>query len=176
MNHHSSALHPKSSQDRLGRFLASWRVDYVRRRVEPPVLDVACGDNRLAEYFADATGVDVVDYGAGAIIVEHLDSLTFPSDYFATVTVIASLNYFSQPERVLAECARVLRPKGKLLVTQTRPALAAVWHKVREPWAKVGSYSRSDILTMCDETGLRLVSSHSFMFGMNRLFVFQSRQ
>jgi SAM-dependent methyltransferase len=165
----------KSSQDWIGRFLSAWRNRRIARELTTPYLDIACGDNRLVREVAGGVGVDVVDYGAGAEIVERLDRLPFADGGFACVCIVASLNYFDDPRAVLAECARVLRADGRLLVTLIDRGVGSVWHRVREPWARVPGFGRRELEQMAAGLPLLLSRHRRFMLGLNHLYEFTRR-
>lgn len=51
------------------------------------------------------------------LIWASAERLPFPDDTFDVVTCLEALEFMRQPQRVLAELARVLRPGGTLLIT-----------------------------------------------------------
>lgn len=89
----------KSAQDSLGRALAAWRNRRIAREIEPPFLDVACGDNRLVRSLPGGIGVDVVDYGNGAEIVKRLDKLPFVDGRAELLTMLDGLPLFLSAHR-----------------------------------------------------------------------------
>jgi ubiquinone/menaquinone biosynthesis C-methylase UbiE len=102
------------------------------------ILDVACGAGfpsfELAQMYGDSchvTGVDVWDaaldrarekqalYGLQNVDLLHADAadLPLPDQSIDLIVCNLGLNNFAQPERVLAECARVARPGAQLFLT-----------------------------------------------------------
>jgi ArsR family transcriptional regulator len=95
------------------------------------VLDVASGDGALAELVAPrARSVTCLDasarvVSAGSRRLEHspnvrfsvgdMHVLPFPDERFDQLMLVNSLSYAEQPERVVREAARVLRPGGGLV-------------------------------------------------------------
>jgi ubiquinone/menaquinone biosynthesis C-methylase UbiE len=116
------------------------------------VLDVACGPGlftlALAERGAHATGLDATEAfleGArieaqrrGVAEIRFLSGdasdLPFEPGEFDLATCRAAFHHFPQPERVLAEMTRVVRPGGKILIADLvapeDPAQAAVQDEV----------------------------------------------
>src|SRR5688572_9836179 len=96
------------------------------------VLDVGSGDGAAASYFAPyCRSLTCVDKSARMIDaararfagqrhvkteVADVHELPFGAGAFDVVVVFHTLTYAEQPERALAECARVLRPGGRLVV------------------------------------------------------------
>jgi ArsR family transcriptional regulator len=112
------------------------------------VLDVGSGDGAAASVLAphcrSLTCIDV-DARAIALAQERLDkhahvrtqiadvhALPFAAASFDDVLVFHTLTYAARPSRALAECARVLRPFGRLVV------LCLDRHEQREVTARYG--------------------------------------
>jgi len=138
-------------------------------------MNVACGTNALlARYYrGDGIGVDIVDHGGADLVVEDLARIPLPAQSVDSVAIVASLNYFTDPRGVLAECARILRPEGRIVITMARPLVMAVWHRFREPWAERSAIRRCEIEGMMNGLGFGLTNSSGFMWGMNRVYVYQ---
>ncbi|HMN86303.1 MAG TPA: metalloregulator ArsR/SmtB family transcription factor [Bauldia sp.] len=103
------------------------------------LLDLGTGTGRMLELFAPlfarAVGVDAspamlavaranLDRAGIANVQIRLGdiyNLPLPRDSFDVVTVHQVLHYLDDPERALAEAARVLRPGGRLLVVDFAP-------------------------------------------------------
>ena len=100
------------------------------------LLDLGCGAGALIRLVADA-GVSAVgtDYSeralaaaraalpGGRFVRGNAAALPFPDACFDRIAALGVLGYVSQRDlaRVLAECARVLRPGGMLLICTGRP-------------------------------------------------------
>jgi ArsR family transcriptional regulator len=112
------------------------------------VLDVGSGDgaaaSALAPYCRSLTCIDTSSrmieaakerLGRFAHVraqVADVHELPFAADSFDAVLVFHTLTYAEQPARALAECARVLRPGGRLVL------LCLDQHKQREVTARYG--------------------------------------
>ncbi|MEI5097595.1 class I SAM-dependent methyltransferase [Streptomyces sp. PmtG] len=102
------------------------------------LLDVACGTGLVTRRFAaepglDVTGVDATyamarmaaDRVPGAVVLGDSRRLPFPDARFDAVATVWLLHLLADREEVrtvLAECARVLRPGGRLVTTVDKAA------------------------------------------------------
>ena len=108
------------------------------RRVDS-FLDLGTGTGRLLELFSPIYRRGIgIDASADMLAVAraNLDragvtnaqvrlgdiyNLPFPRDSFDVITVHQVMHYLEDPERALAEAARVLRPSGRLLIVDFAP-------------------------------------------------------
>jgi len=98
---------------------------FARHGVEPPVLDLACGDGTFAAAVYGAkldAGLDLdlpsLKRAAGKYSsLTHADaaSLPFADNSFQTVISACALEHIEEVRKVLAEVRRVLRPGGKFI-------------------------------------------------------------
>jgi demethylmenaquinone methyltransferase / 2-methoxy-6-polyprenyl-1,4-benzoquinol methylase len=114
-----------------------WRQAAARACALSPgasALDVACGTGRLTEELARATGsggrVMGIDFSPRMLQearrrrpdLEWVEgdalSLPFSGDSFQAATIAFGLRNLAQPERGLAEMARVVEPGGRLVVLE----------------------------------------------------------
>ncbi|HVA28276.1 MAG TPA: methyltransferase domain-containing protein [Candidatus Baltobacteraceae bacterium] len=100
------------------------------------VLDVGCGDGNLADAFHDSgvqyTGIDIAEHQIAIARNRYaretsmhfecgdVRALPYDDERFDTVVSHQFLNLISDPEPVLREIARVLQPRGRLLVVANR--------------------------------------------------------
>jgi ArsR family transcriptional regulator len=137
------------------------------------VLDVGSGDGAAAACFApyceQLRCIDINPrmvaaanerFGAKVHInaqVADAHELPFPPSYFDAILVFHTLTYVESPKRVLAECARVLRPGGRLVV------LSLDQHKHQDITAPHGErhpgFSPRSLKSMLSRTGLEVVRS-----------------
>jgi ArsR family transcriptional regulator len=112
------------------------------------VLDVGSGDGSAAGYLApycrsltcvdistrmiDAAKERLARYDNIAAQVADVHELPFRASSFDTVVVFHTLTYAEHPQRALGECARVLRPGGRLVL------LSLDEHEQREITAPYG--------------------------------------
>ncbi|MEX0852192.1 MAG: methyltransferase domain-containing protein, partial [Bauldia sp.] len=114
-------------------------VDALGPRTFDSLLDLGTGTGRMLELFGPlyrrAVGVDAsndmlavaranLDHAGVADVQVRLgdiNHLPFVRNSFDVVTIHQVLHYLDDPERALAEAARVLRPGGRLLVVDFAP-------------------------------------------------------
>lgn len=153
-------------------------VEFVNPPADASVLDVATGPGFVALAFAGrvrtVTGVDItpamlkraeeerlrrqlvnVSFQAGDV-----ESLDFEGGRFDVVTCGSAFHHFPQPERVLREMIRVLRPGGMLAIsdiTTSEDALQAARHNrienLRDP-SHTRSLPVSELVALGKRCGL----------------------
>ncbi|HWP05570.1 MAG TPA: metalloregulator ArsR/SmtB family transcription factor [Polyangiaceae bacterium] len=138
------------------------------------VLDAGAGDGAaaatLAPYCRSLTCVDsnarMVDTARARLAkVAHarvetgdVHALAFADASFDSVLLFHTLTYAADPARAVAECARVLRPGGRLVL------LCLDRHEQREITARYGElhpgFSPEDVRKLLSVAGLRVKTSH----------------
>ena len=159
-------------KDSLGNFLAEIRNSVVSREVEFPLLDLACGKNLLVKRLGKGVGVDIIDYGGADQVVSNFNNLPFSDKSFRTVTVIASLNYFSKPLPILREIRRIMYDDGFLIITMSNYYLGNLWHKFRDPWAHSAALHEKNIIYLLKEAGYQLIETQRFLLCLNKMYKF----
>jgi len=180
------ALSSHSMVERLGlTSLKRERIRAVWPYVAGRVLDVGCGDSELIHTYKGAggsgVGVDVYPW-EGADICCDTRHLPFEDQSFDTVTMLAVLNHVPQESReaVLAECGRVLRPGGGLVITMLSPLVGRLRHAIawwdpdkRRQWhtGEAFGLSKRRVAGAVETTGFALSTTKRFVYGLNRLYV-----
>ena len=148
---------------------------HLRGSKAPSILDVPCGTGELPRWLlsqvpdAHVVGVD----GSAAMLriarqkwtaetrvsfqYALADALPFGDRVFDWVLCCSSLHYFRQPERVLAEFARMLKPTGRLLILDwcRNPWHCRLinWWKVRHNPPHVRMYTTQELERLLRDTG-----------------------
>jgi ArsR family transcriptional regulator len=137
------------------------------------VLDVGSGDGAAAAYFAPyCRSLTCVDISARMIdaarerlaahpharaMVADVEELPFRASSFDSAVVFHTLAYAEHPQRALEECARVLRPGGRLVVLSLdkhdQPDVTAPYGE-RHP-----GFSPRTLRTLLSRAGLEVTSS-----------------
>ncbi|QWF78313.1 class I SAM-dependent methyltransferase [Amycolatopsis sp. CA-230715] len=94
--------------------------DLIAPELHGPVLDIGCGEGRLASSLGDDVswvGVDSSPNQLAAnphrpVVLADMGALPFHDNTFAEVTHLWCLYHVTEPRRAVAEAARVLRPGG----------------------------------------------------------------
>jgi len=179
------ALFPQTWLPHFGwTTLEDERIAAVLPHVRGRLLDVGAGTNRLVRLHGDGVGVDVHDWGGGALVVEDSAHLPFPDASFDTVTFVACLNHIPNRSEALAEARRVVRDGGTLIATMIDPVLGGIGHAIwwygedrhrggMKP-GEVGGLWPRDVIALCTAAGFTLRQHTRFVYGMNNLFVFEA--
>lgn len=145
-------------------FLAG-QAPRVRRVAGIDLSDIQVGlaRRRLAERIAAGTA-EIVKGDAGA--------LPWPDETFTVVTCMSVFEAFPDPERVLGEVFRVLRPGGRAVLNiGERVAEGTQTHKA---WGGIPVWAEDDVRRMVEEAGFTDVTIQYVPWGeptlANRLF------
>jgi ubiquinone/menaquinone biosynthesis C-methylase UbiE len=150
------------------------------------LLDIGCGNNQLVHtYEHDSIGVDVYDFGGGALIIEDSSKLPFEVGSFETVSFVASLNHIPNREEVLKEIHRVLSERGKILLTMISPFIGTIRHKLawwdpdqHKRGMKDGEemgLSHEYLVSLLENAGFKFINRKRFILGMNNLYIFEKK-
>jgi len=138
------------------------------------VLDVGCGDGALAEKLAvsDAqiAGIDpnpdMVEAanrrGCGRFYVADGGHLPFPDGSFDLVVAVTVLCVSGEPERLVAEMARVLRPGGRLVIGELgRWSLWTLSRRLRalfgnRLWQRAHFFTKAELTALVTQEGLKI--------------------
>lgn len=167
------------------------RVNAVLPYIHGLLLDVGCGRNTLVRNYVQkggqAVGVDVYDYGAGALIVENSSKLPFPDRHFDTITFVASLNHIPYRALSLKEAVRLLKDDGHVLITMINPVIGFLVHKIYEYRARGLDFERgakegevyglwtSQVITLAERVRLQLLVHKRFDYALNHLYLFAEK-
>lgn len=160
------------------------RINAALPLLQGRVLDIGAGPNTLINRYRQGVGIDVHDWGGGAMVVDDSANLPFKGNSFDTVTLIACLNHIPNRQGVLQEAKRVLKPGGQLIITMINPILGQIGHAI---WwysedkkrggmqdGEMGGMWTKDILRLCNEAGFCFLSQKAFVYRMNNLYIFRS--
>lgn len=122
------------------------------------LLDLGCGDGRIAEYISDLTGAHVtgLDYIPAAVerarrrtaakadrltfVVGDMNALDLPSAAFDTIVSIDTIYFSDEYARTIRQLLDALRPDG---------ALAILYAHGREPWVPVEEFPAQTLPPDC---------------------------
>ncbi len=157
-------------------------VEFINRRLGT-VLEVGVGTGLSLEHYRpemQVTGIDfsedmlqkardkVRDLSLSHVAeLRQMDARTldFPDNHFDTVAAMHVLSVVPEPEKVMAEIARVCKPGGRVVITnhfQRKRGLLASLERVFAPLANtIGWHSDFEIETVLQEDGFALEEQRS---------------
>lgn len=161
------------------------RLQAVLPYLKGRLLDIGAGSNNLVKKYGSGIGVDVFDWGGGAIVVKDTSNLPFKDESFDTITFIACLNHIPNRREVIGEASRLLAQNGRIIVTMIDPLLGGIGHAI---WwysedkqrggmkkGEVGGMWTGNLVDLFEKEKLRLKEHHRFEFGLNHLYLFEKR-
>ncbi|HKW01852.1 MAG TPA: class I SAM-dependent methyltransferase [Vicinamibacterales bacterium] len=161
--------------------LESWRRRKVLPHIRGRLLDIGCGFNNLVRsYDGPGVGIDVFPWPGVNVLVGAADRLPFDSGSFDTVTVIAALNHIPNRDAALRDMHRVLRPRGRVIVTMIGPLTGIIAHVLftQDEAARGGmrdgerkGLRHHDVMTLLSSTGFVIRRVESFQFWLNRVYI-----
>jgi len=177
----------------LDKTLQRWRINKAARFVPygARILDIGSGDGvlfrELSARAAGGLGIDPTlqkDFDFGSY---QLKSGFFPEaisagcELFDVITMLAVLEHFPDPmyATLSANCARFLKPKGRLIVTVPSPAVDHILTVLKWLWLIDGmsleehhgyDTGRTEKIFSAH---FQLISHQRFQLGLNNLFVFE---
>lgn len=171
--------------NKLGlKSLRDERYDIVERHLSGRLIDIGCGNNQLSKsYGHQSVGVDVYDFGGGALIVEDTSKLPFDDHSFDSVSFVACLNHIINREEVLKESYRLLKKGGRVYMTMLSPFWGVLRHKLawwdadqHERGMKEGEemgLSNTYIINLFNSCGFKLIKRERFILGINNFYIFE---
>lgn len=94
---------------------------------------------------------------ANQLIVVKGSKLTtnLPSATFSKVIVRETFHHFAEPDTMLADLKRIMKPDGRIFLTEP-----LVDHTGISPYCGAPNYSRGDMEAFIERAGLRLITFH----------------
>jgi SAM-dependent methyltransferase len=150
---------------------------YLHERLEGvngPVLDLACGAGRWTRVIADAVGVEhVVGLDLSVPMLQAMRkalptvpvvrgsalALPFGDGTLGAITCWNALQMLPQPERVIAEVGRCLRPGGSFVVLTFRQACDPIYRyfqRRQEETFNVSAFAEEEITHWLAQAGLEV--------------------
>ena len=140
-------------------------------REDDELLEVACGSgvflDQQAGHVARVAGLDLsrlqvdlartrlgtrIAAGTAEIVLGDAAALPWPDDTFTVVTCMGSFETFPEPEMVLAEMVRVLRPGGRAVLNIGERVPAGT--QTHLMWGEIWVWSEEDVRRMAEHADL----------------------
>jgi SAM-dependent methyltransferase len=174
-------LVPESS---IVTWLGLSTLSEVRHRVAAShcagrILDLTCGSNKFRKWFGcELVGIDIhlapeIDICADAHAIPIDDGV------FDTVVLLASLNYMQNPEQVLFDVNRVLKPDGRVVITMISPRIGNLRVNIQNPllgtkknWeGKLPGMEIDMLKDLLFKTGFKRIEGERFLYRFNNLII-----
>ncbi len=175
---------------KLDGILRNWRVAKAVAQIRPGgrLLDVGCHDGYLVRQIRSrvgwAIGLDPLTQPGRRDGVEFIRD-SFPGripireSSFDCITMLAVLEHMADPDRVAAECFRVLRPGGRVILTVPSPSVDQILWALQRLRLLDGlstdehhGFDVDQTPAVFERAGFRLDTRETFQLGLNHLFVF----
>jgi SAM-dependent methyltransferase len=152
----------------LLRLTRWWRAKQAVKFIEPKEshLDIGCGDG----YFLRMSPCRV-RIGLDKALGDHVvDSLNFPDNHFDFVTMLAVIEHLKQPEALVKDIHRVLKPNGRFIVTTPKRSAEVIINSyAREIDEEHESYFDRARFEALQRYGFELNHYETFIFGLNQI-------
>jgi SAM-dependent methyltransferase len=173
------------------RILQTWRARLARTWIPPgaSVLDVGCHQGEFLRSLGRAIGPSVgLDPLAPEVDISphHLLPLSFaepldlPDESFDSVVMLATLEHIRDKDPLARECARLLRPGGRVIITVPSPRVDGIVHFFCRLGLADGmsldehhGFDPRTTLALFTRHGLELEQHRRFQLGLNNLYVFR---
>ncbi len=168
-------------------------LDSIQLPAQPYVLDLGCGTgkllNRLADHQKDLTGLgidlspDMIAQAQGAnqvperiqYHVGNAVALSLEDQHFDAVFNTITFLHYPEPEQVLAEVRRVLKPGGRYYLADFAPRWANGPEVLAQGMSPIRFYSPAVREQMAMQAGLAVVD-HTWLLGPVLLTAFQATE
>jgi SAM-dependent methyltransferase len=174
----------------LDRVLRDWRASKAAPWVRDGdrVLDLGSFDasflRRVEPRIARGIGVDPLaepwDGGKLRVLRGSVPGVSLENGAFDCITMLAVLEHIPDPAALAAECAHLLAPGGRVVITVPRPAVDRILSILKSLRLIDGmslqehrGYDVEETERLFSAAGLRLIRRSTFQLGLNCLFVFE---
>ncbi len=115
---------PNCNINRPGGFLITDKaIEFCSLNKDSKIIDIGCGhgatvDHLISNYGFSAVGIDISEKRSGSsFFVNSAENIPFAESCFDAVIMECSFSLTENQDKVLAECLRVLKPKGYLIIS-----------------------------------------------------------
>ena len=171
----------------VDRILQKWRTYKVKKHIEKnaTICDIGCGNGNLLynlrNHINEGMGMDknIQKKKRGNITLQPLKiikKLPFNKNTFDHVILLAVIEHLDQPEEVINECYRILKPNGSIIVTtpapKSKPVLEWLAFKVGAIDAKEildhkKYFSKKDVEMLLKKKKFKEIKTKKFQMGYN---------
>lgn len=156
---------------------------------ETILCDIGCGFNALflkeiKNWIKEGVGLDkkVSNYSDNKIRLikfEFKDKIPLNKNYFTHVTMLAVIEHLSKPEKMLKEIKRILKNKGRIIITTPTPKAKTILELLsfirfinpREIKEHKTYFGKKDFIKLFNKLGLKLIDYKTFQLGYNSIII-----
>jgi len=162
-------------------------LEYILRELEgaKDVLSIGCGpaiiETGLSEHGFNVTGLDIskeaLEQAPDGIrtVVGSAENMDFPESCFDAVIYVASLQFIREYKEAIKRTARVIRPKGRILVMLLNPASEFFKEKAADPASYVNKIKHTNLEEIERTIAELFFVQTEYFLGIKGTEIFQSR-
>lgn len=132
------------------------------------LLDIGCGDGFFIKHINCKER-----YGLDKLLGDNLtNTLNFPDEYFDYVTMLAVIEHIENPELLIREIHRVLKPHSKFIFTTPKKE-AEKFIKIYAAEDTHKTYFNYEEAEKITNGIFKIINFNYFFFGLNQIFVLE---
>jgi methionine biosynthesis protein MetW len=151
------------------------------------LLEVGCGSGEMLKVMQElGWGAEGIDFdqkavenaqGKGLRVVHGtLEAQEYPNDHFDAVTMSHLIEHVQEPGQLLAECHRILKPAGRLVIATPNAEswghrlFASSWFPL-EPPRHLHVFNHSSLTLLAQKSGFRIVKLFTTINNASTIFI-----
>ena len=163
-------------------------LDYILRELKgtKDILSVGCGpaiiETGLSEHGFNVTGLDVskeaLEQAPDSIrtMAGSAEKMDFADSCFDVVIYVTSLQFIREYKEAVKRTARVIRPKGRILVMLLNPASEFFKQRVDNPSSYLNKIKHTDLKEIERTIAEYFTIQTEYFLGIKQSEIFQSRE
>ncbi|MFH1825338.1 MAG: methyltransferase domain-containing protein [Candidatus Firestonebacteria bacterium] len=169
-----------------------FKYNYAKKFIKGKVIDIGCGLVNPREYFEDVIGVendkDCMEtlrkrYPELNIVEANGLNLPFKNEYFDGCLLIEVIEHVNDANKLLKEICRVLKPKGKCIITTPNRIVTDVFVKLKVLKPKsdeyhVKEYTIPELKEIVEANSFKIIKITGIMqvrYSIANWFIFKSK-
>lgn len=152
----------------LNKYCQDRFLKKIQQHAKGKILDVGCATGFLQKHFSNIIGIDLthklLKQNKNPSICANAEKMPFKNESFDVVYSINLLEHAKKPDHVVAECARVSKKGGKIILVTPNKGMELVLDlaeklKLKIPEGEHRFLSHKEMEKMCKESGLSIVNN-----------------
>lgn len=152
-------------------FLKYLRTKEVLKHIQPKEshLDVGCGDGTLLRLSPCKIKIGIDKRTTGQRAEDELPK--YPDNFFDYVTIVAALEHFDDPELVIRESCRILKPDGTIIITMNKKWIDPFICLFSDLQKEHNRYLSYEEISKTISPSHKIVKYYTFELGLNQVFI-----